>query len=169
MDQEARERIESYELSDDFDFPKLMRDEEETEYKTESEEIIPPADFDSPEIADAFIDDKLDIITQKIKTVDTNIQKNYLMRSNYVKEIDEEIALERKDLTHIIQFNIEASKILADRRRSIETRMEDLRKRKRDTKEHFTDVIFKRRMERLDLMPEYLSLKRIKGVLSAGD
>jgi hypothetical protein len=164
MDYKAREQSESFEdLSDDFEVPELVR-REEPEYKAEPLEDIPLHDFDSPEIADAFIDAKLEIVAKKLKEVGDAIQKNYGMRNNYVSEIEDEIAQDQKELNRVRELNFQTSKILADRLRALETGVQNLAKRMRDTKEHFTDKIFRLKMEELDLMPEYLVLKRIKGV-----
>jgi hypothetical protein len=166
VDYKTRGQTEPFEdLSDDFEVPELVR-REEPEYKAESPEETPLHDFDSPEIADAFIDDKLDIVIKKMKEVSQAISKNYGMRKNYVAEIEDEIAQDRKELNMVRELNFQTSKILADRLRALETGIQNLGKRRRDTKEHFSDKIFRLKMEELDLMPEYLALKRIKGVLT---
>jgi hypothetical protein len=164
MDYKARDRAEPFpELTDDLEIPKLVRDEEQTEYKAEAVEDLHVQDFSSPEIADAFIGDRLAVVTAKLREVGEAISKNYLMRSNYVQEIDEEITLDQGELNRIRELNFQASRIIASRLRDLEKGVQDLRKRKRDTKEHFTDKIFSLKMEGLDLMPDYLALKRIKG------
>jgi TATA-binding protein-associated factor Taf7 len=142
---------------------------EGAEYKTEYVEELPQWDLDRPQIGHAFLHDELAVVREKLKTIDQAIQKNYAMQRNYVDEIQEEIALDQKELNAMRDLNFQTSKILADRLRSLETGIQNSRRKKRETKEHFTDKVFHLKIELLEVLPEYQSLMRLWGVLRGRD
>jgi TATA-binding protein-associated factor Taf7 len=155
--------------SSDLEFQEPVHEREEAEYKTESVEELPQWDFDRPAIGHAFLQDELVVVQEKLKTINQAIQKNYVMQKNYVTEVDEEIGQDQGELNAMRQLNFQTSKILADRLRSLETGIQNSRRKKRETKEHFTDKIFHLKLDLLEVLPEYQSLMRLWGVLGGRD
>jgi hypothetical protein len=169
MRQETRERIESFEeISDQYHALQPLQPDprEEIGYRTELPGLKPETDFSSPDIGEAFIEDKLLVLREKILNIQRHIQTSSVMQSESLEEIETELNGERTRLDIIKNWQLGWKTSVDNRKRNLETRIQDLQKRRRDTEEHFEDKLFRLRQEILDLMPEYLSLKRIRGVLN---
>ncbi len=172
MPQQTKEWKESFEPISDKTYASQLIEpvqREEIEYETELPALRPEADFASPDMGEAFVEDKLLVLREKIVNIRRHIQANHLMRSKSLDEIESELCREKSQLDIIENWELGWRQSVDSRKRSLETRIQDLQKRRRDTEEHLEEKIFRLRQELLDLMPEYLSLKRIQGVLDAGD
>lgn len=169
MRQQAKPWIESFdEISDEYDASELVEplEREEIGYETEPPGLKPEPDFDSPDIGEAFIEDKLLVLREKILNIQRHIQSSNVMRSRFLDEIESELSRERAQLGIIANWQLGWKPSVDNRKRNLEIRIQDLQKRRRDTEEHFEDKLFRLRQEILDLLPEYLSLKRIRDVLN---
>ena len=168
MRQATREQKESFEvISNEYHAHQFIEslEREEIGYETELLALKPESDFDSPDIGEAFVEDKLLVLREKILNIQRHIQSSSVMRSNFLEEIESELSRERTQLDIIKNWQLGWKTSVDNRKRNLETRIQDLQKRRRDTEEHFEDKLFRLRQDLFDPMPEYLSLKRIRSVL----
>ena len=83
MPQQAKPWIESLdEVPDESDASELVEplEREEIGYETELPAVKPERDFASPDIGEAFIEDKLLVLREKIFNIQKHIRSNQLMR-----------------------------------------------------------------------------------------